>query len=161
MNMRRPHRTRLACQAAELLGALRLVSKGSFLLGGVRSPSRPILVAGLGENSYWLPSVLIGGTATVSNVVTLTFTNPLINSGTPVHIAYAVQANDTPTTIAAGLTTAINGNGSFTAAAIQASAAIGTISFLPAPLATWAARTSLRPTSPARSQEPRPRPSPW
>jgi len=42
MKMRRPHRMPLPGQALELLGALRLISKGNFLFPGIRSPSRPI-----------------------------------------------------------------------------------------------------------------------
>jgi integrase len=42
MKMRRPHRMPLPDQALELLGALRLISKGNFLFPGIRSPSRPI-----------------------------------------------------------------------------------------------------------------------
>jgi integrase len=40
--MRRPHQMPLPGQALELLGAIRLISKGHFLFPGVRSPSRPI-----------------------------------------------------------------------------------------------------------------------
>jgi integrase len=42
MKMRRLHRMPLPDQALELLGALRLISKGNFLFPGVRSPTRPI-----------------------------------------------------------------------------------------------------------------------
>ena len=42
MKMRRPHRVPLPRQARELLGTLRLTSKGGLLFPGVRSQSRPI-----------------------------------------------------------------------------------------------------------------------
>ena len=42
MKIRRPHRTPLPRQAVELLGALRLISRGNLLFPGVRAPSRPI-----------------------------------------------------------------------------------------------------------------------
>jgi hypothetical protein len=63
-------------------------------------------------------SILIGGTATAADVITLTFTSTAISGGS-VAIPYTVSGGDTPATITAALSAAANGSAPLIAADIR------------------------------------------
>lgn len=71
-------------------------------------------------------TIVIGGTATPADVVTLIFTNSQI-TGSPVNIAHTVSMSDTLATITSSLKVAINSNIALTAAGISATSASDTI----------------------------------
>lgn len=80
----------------------------------------------LNDNLGDSATVVIGGSKTTADEITLIFTNSAI-SGSPVDIAYTVLVGDTLTTIATALKNAINSNIALMAAGISATASSETI----------------------------------
>lgn len=84
----------------------------------------------IGSNSIEPPdnksTVTIGGSVTADDVVTLTFTNPLLPAGsTTAH--YTVLSGDTTTLIAAGVAAAINANPLLAALGIRGAGALAVV----------------------------------
>lgn len=65
-------------------------------------------------------NVTIGGTITVGNTITYTFSSASLNSGNPVSVVYTVQKTDTTAIAAANSTSAINGNSTLAGALVGA-----------------------------------------
>lgn len=86
-------------------------------LYGTNAPAWPM-------NQY---NLTVAGTVTANDIVTTTFTNPLLPAGQQ-SISYSVQNADTPTTIAAALSAMINANAALAAVQIQASSAAAVVS---------------------------------
>jgi uncharacterized protein len=95
-----------------------------------------------GAASGTAKTITVTGTITAGDTVTATFTGAGI-PGSPVSVAYVVQAGDTLATVASGLAAAINANGALIASGVAALTAAAVVSiYAPAALTYTLAQTT-------------------